>query len=295
MLTNETGILIESESKNCPTFIPNLLTDELLHRFQFPEFSENVQSENSIHLEPVLKPFFYRFICGIKSTNHYCDLSPNDIAVCVHSKVANDSPINKYIKAINKFDRVVNHLSRRKKHTIEYMIKYNTSLRPKHKKYGLRKRSVSAGKAGIDLYSFYYTPAPYVRSLLNDWLEFINHKQATTLKKTLIGHLQLILIHPFNDANGRTSRALCLAQLQKNCGFAYSCLLMLYMHTINRNGYFMAIKSYRENDITAINEYHNSMLIWANHSYNELNALSDKNDLSQFDYFLRCESRKFNH
>lgn len=58
-----------------------------------------------------------------------------------------------------------------------------------------------------------YTPPPAdkVAALVDDLFAFVATNPATTLTKAFVALLQLLLIHPFKDGNGRCARALFAA------------------------------------------------------------------------------------
>lgn len=61
-------------------------------------------------------------------------------------------------------------------------------------------------------------PAPYLPGLLTDLAKFLNDQALPRMLRGCIGMLQLLLIHPFLDGNGRTARLVFLARGASNFG-----------------------------------------------------------------------------
>jgi len=105
--------------------------------------------------------------------------------------------------------------------------------------------------------------AKYVSKLISefvDWLDRSKEKKLNPIIVAAIAHIEIAAIHPFNDGNGRTARALATLILYER-GYDFRRLFALedYYNT-NRPAYYQAInsgKTYekRENDITSWLEY----------------------------------------
>ena len=92
------------------------------------------------------------------------------------------------------------------------------------------------------------------------WLEKSEKKEINPIIAAAVAHMEIAAIHPFNDGNGRTARALATLILYKR-GYDFRRLFALedYYNT-NRSTYFKAInlgKTYdaRQRDITSWLEY----------------------------------------
>ncbi|OGH77663.1 MAG: hypothetical protein A3C10_00610 [Candidatus Magasanikbacteria bacterium RIFCSPHIGHO2_02_FULL_48_18] len=93
-----------------------------------------------------------------------------------------------------------------------------------------------------------------------DWLKISEEKEVNPVIVAAIAHLEIAAIHPFNDGNGRTARALATLLLYQR-GYDFRRLFALedYYNT-GRQSYYKAInlgKTYdeRKNDITSWLEY----------------------------------------
>jgi len=93
-----------------------------------------------------------------------------------------------------------------------------------------------------------------------DWLKISEEKEINPVIVAAIAHLEIVAIHPFNDGNGRTARALATLLLYQR-GYDFRRLFALedYYNT-DRQSYYKAInlgKTYdeRKNDITSWLEY----------------------------------------
>lgn len=93
-----------------------------------------------------------------------------------------------------------------------------------------------------------------------NWLKDSEEKEINPVLVAAVAHLEIAAIHPFNDGNGRTARALAtLILYQRGYGFRRLFALEDYYNT-NRQGYYKAInvgKNYEERrtDITSWLEY----------------------------------------
>ena len=117
---------------------------------------------------------------------------------------------------------------------------------------------------GVPQKTLYTGPeAKQVPKLMADfvaWLKNSEEKEVNPVIVAAIAHLEIAAIHPFNDGNGRTARALATLMLyQRGYGFRRLFALEDYYNT-NRQAYYQTInvgKTYdeRRTDITSWLEY----------------------------------------
>ena len=72
----------------------------------------------------------------------------------------------------------------------------------------IREVYVQIGGADLSDAVAYPPPARYVPELLEDVLAFVNRQDVGIVEKCALGHSQFEWVHPFEDGNGRTGRAL---------------------------------------------------------------------------------------
>ncbi|WP_125556994.1 Fic family protein [Pseudoalteromonas rubra] len=87
----------------------------------------------------------------------------------------------------------------------------------------------------------YIPPSPdRLHNLINEYVNDVKC-QESSLSTTIVNYSRLVNIHPFYDANGRTARALAVAQLHKE---PILLLSFLYRLSADKNDYFNALHQY---------------------------------------------------
>lgn len=81
---------------------------------------------------------------------------------------------------------------------------------------------VVSGHMGMEVIHFEAPPAKVVDEEIDRFLEFVNGSDVDPLVKASIAHLWFVTIHPFEDGNGRITRAVTSYILAKAGGVCYS-------------------------------------------------------------------------
>jgi len=85
-------------------------------------------------------------------------------------------------------------------------------------KYRNEEMSVVSGK-GMKEKTHYIAPPPdTLTDEMHTFLEYINHSKDNPYVKSAIAHLWFVIIHPYDDGNGRITRAIANYVLSKELG-----------------------------------------------------------------------------
>lgn len=164
------------------------------------------------HLGLVLSCLNHYF-CSSKSLTKYRNISPIDVLIL---KKFPESSDNKEVfdlsSSINRFESALFLLNKNDKITLELLIQVNAIVLDKANSK-LRRVSLQLGNDGE---STQYVCPSYkdVHKLLNQLVSCIN-REKHSLNNVLYYFFRLVAIHPFEDGNGRTARALFSSLVSK--------------------------------------------------------------------------------
>lgn len=117
-----------------------------------------------------------------------------------------------------------------------------------------RNRPVWIGGRSPHVAKFVPPASPRVPELIDDLLLFAKRMDLPRLVQIAIAHAQFETIHPFEDGNGRTGRAIIHAMI-KDFGLATSATIPISAGLLsNTKGYFDALEAYRHGDLRPILE-----------------------------------------
>lgn len=110
----------------------------------------------------------------------------------------------------------------------------------------LRTSPVWIGPPGslVEHASFVPPPDEYVALLLEDLVDYLNDSDHPPVLKAAVVHSQFETIHPFDDGNGRTGRALLQTVLNAT-GAAHGTLPISTVLSTDRAGYYQALTDTR--------------------------------------------------
>ena len=213
----------------------------------------------------------------IRMTHHSTEIEGNQLdmgqveALYAHKKIdASDKDIyevKNYLNALKYIEKVVTEKKPITEKVILQIHKLvtNKTLDPRFSgHYRPSQIYVVRRRFGMPQETLYTGPdAKQVPTLMSDFVEWLKNSEKTDLSPVLaagIAHLEIAAIHPFNDGNGRTARALATLILYRR-GYDFRRLFALedYYNT-DRQDYYKAInvgKNYekRRTDITSWLEY----------------------------------------
>lgn len=99
---------------------------------------------------------------------------------------------------------------------------------------------------------FVAPPENLVPELMDDWGAYAARRDIPPLIQAMIAHAQFETIHPFNDGNGRTGRALLQAMLQRRHVATRAVVPISSGLLADTNKYFDALSAYRNQDAAPI-------------------------------------------
>jgi Fic family protein len=213
----------------------------------------------------------------IRMTHHSTEIEGNRLNMrqveAIYAKKKIDAPdrdiyeVENYLNALKYIEKVVSE----KKTTTEkiiLMIHKFVTAKTMDPKFCGRYRSgpiyVVRRRLGMPQETLYTGPeAKRVSKLIAEFIKWLKESEEKELNPVIvaaIAHLEIAAIHPFNDGNGRTARALATLLLYQR-GYDFRRLFALedYYNT-DRQSYYNAInigKTYddRKKDITSWLEY----------------------------------------
>ena len=213
----------------------------------------------------------------IRMTHHSTEIEGNRLNMgqveALYAKKKIDAPdrdiyeVKNYLNALKYIEKIV---ALKKPITEKIILKIHKlvtdkTLAPQFSgHYRVRPIYVVRRQFGVPQETLYTGPeAKQVPKLMADfiaWLKDSEDKDINPVIAAAIAHLEIAAIHPFNDGNGRTARALATLMLyQRDYDFRRLFALEDYYNT-NRQAYYKAInvgKTYdeRRTDITSWLEY----------------------------------------
>ncbi len=267
---NITGQFQPSKVENCPVFIPNKISPEIL---------DLLSINTKIDIKPLpiqhdfLSLYLLKFLAGDKNTQSgFADCAIDGLYLWNYARIGSNKFVKNVSNAVARFKRAMEDLSSQKTIKLSMLIDLNTYLRPKMHNYGIRLNGMKAGNPKTNPNAFYCISADLIMPYMKDFLQYYNDK-SDDANKALYACLQFIFIHSFRDGNGRISRLLLLNILQKKYGFVFASLLAIYLKNIDKKSYHDSIKKYRYGDISALKQFHEKAIKWTLKSYAELGNL----------------------
>lgn len=143
-------------------------------------------------------------------------------------------------QAINVLAEPTRPISRQDIEQLQHLVAPHTS-------YGLRTVQNWVGGDGYSPLRAQFVPPPEteVAALVDDLLEFINTSKLNPIAKAAIAHAQFETIHPFEDGNGRTGRALIHTILKLDGALRNILIPVSTVFAANKDAYIQGLTSYR--------------------------------------------------
>lgn len=116
-----------------------------------------------------------------------------------------------------------------------------------HTNYGFRASQNWVGGDGYSPLRAQFVPPPEteVPELIDDLLTFINSSELNPIAKAAIAHAQFETIHPFEDGNGRTGRALIHTVLKRDGALRNILIPISTVFAANKDAYIQGLTNYR--------------------------------------------------
>jgi Fic family protein len=199
------------ESYRC--LVPEALTDETcknqLDKFIVQGFTQASKPHGDI------KEFTARYLAGGLCLKHGRTVSRKRLALMQLGLERKDEVATSVISQSEQYKKAVTSLSGEML-TIEKLCNLHKTLDPHHHNAGnIRQVQNWVGGGSPDKASVVPPPPEKLVSLMQQWITFFNEKPNKTLEDIIVISNQFILIHPFNDGNGRINRALVDSMISK--------------------------------------------------------------------------------
>lgn len=210
-----------------------------------------------------LNQFLNRYLAGDKSIKELRSVSRRRLALITSEIGHMDPEANNLVMQINHYQSAFEYVYNLKTIKLEQLFKANRLLERNNKNAGKIRKGQNwiGGKSPFNAH-YVCPPVEHVEDLMNDWIKFVNNQDISSEAIAIIGHNQLLNIHPFVDGNGRTSRVFLHVMLQKQYGeILHPCLFRLHE---KHDGYIEAIQSTHQTPYltSQLHEFWNNSLSW---------------------------------
>jgi len=118
----------------------------------------------------------------------------------------------------------------------------------------IREQQVWIGGNSISPRNASFVPphSKHIKAYLADWINFSNRINLNPIVLVAVSHAQFETIHPFEDGNGRTGRAL-MQRILKNNGIFKNSSLPISVGLLNKiNAYYSALDDFHEGNYISI-------------------------------------------
>lgn len=239
---------------------PNLTKQEIkieinfdLNNFEQPKYGEFS-----------LNGFLNRYLAGSRSLKEARTISRKRLAL-VSSHIGYIDPLAiDLVLQIERYQKARELIANTSHITLNKILDINRLVEVQNNKSGTIRtiQNWIGGKSPFN--TTYVCPPPeLIDGLLVDWLAFVNDKSISQEVIAIIGHNQLLSIHPFMDGNGRTGRIFLQSLLEKKYGeIIHPSLYRLHKEN---DAYIAAIHSTLtvESFSQPLHEYWQESLSWA--------------------------------
>lgn len=128
----------------------------------------------------------------------------------------NDDEAKQLNEQINRYQQAKRKLQSCTIITLQDLCQVNRLLTPERSFSGqIRTSQTWVGNKNKAKANYIPPPPNDVKRLMANLLEFINGDHGTAPERAFAGYIQLLIIHPFDDGNGRTARLLLEVMLQQ--------------------------------------------------------------------------------
>lgn len=203
--------------------------------------------------------FLARYLCGNKGLKELRNISRKRLALESSGVRYIDVEALQLNTQINRYNQAKEYLIEREKWTLDDMLAINKTLTPEIKQSGQLRNNQNwiMGPKGESVENArYICPSPdLVPKLMANWLEFINDNEMPVQVRVIVGHAQLVNIHPFCEGNGRAGRVFIDAMMAKYYRTTVNPMLYrLYLKAKSNNSdpYIKSIDRFK----THLNEKH---------------------------------------
>lgn len=221
-----------------------------------------------------LPHFTARYLAGGFSLKQGRTVSRKRLALMYIAPSRNDELAASVTRQSNQYQCAVDALSQRPL-TLEILCQVHKSLDPHHHNGG-RFRDVQnwIGGGSPDKADIVPPPPEKVMGLMNDWIDYVNSNEVVSIEDIIVVSNQFILIHPFNDGNGRLNRAIVDALLSQNMLNQQAYVSpFLYRLAHQHAGYLDAPSAIMQGHWGQVFEFWQEALLWSTQLGEAMNAL----------------------
>ncbi|WDE11291.1 Fic family protein [Thalassomonas haliotis] len=166
-----------------------------------------------------LNGFLNRYLAGSRSLKESRSVSRKRLALVSSGIGFVDPEAIDLVTQMARYQQAREILAANKQLSRQKLLNVNRLLEAEHKKAGNIRKNQNwiGGKSAATAY-YVCPPAERVEALIGDWLDFINNADLAEEVIAIVGHNQLLNIHPFVDGNGRTGRVFLQSRLEQKYG-----------------------------------------------------------------------------
>ncbi|WDD98511.1 Fic family protein [Thalassomonas actiniarum] len=210
-----------------------------------------------------LNGFLNRYLAGSRSLKESRSVSRKRLALVSSQIGFVDPEAIDLVTQMARYQQAREILAANKRLNLKVLLDVNRLLEAEHKKAGNIRKNQNwiGGKSPMAAY-YVCPPAEQVEALINDWLGFVNNADLAEDVIAIVGHNQLLNIHPFADGNGRTGRVFLQSRLEQKYGdIIHPSLYRLHKQ---KDTYIEAIQSTlrAENFSAPVHDYWQESLSW---------------------------------
>ncbi|WDE05969.1 Fic family protein [Thalassomonas viridans] len=166
-----------------------------------------------------LNTFLNRYLAGSRSLKESRSVSRKRLALVSSEIGFVDPEAIDLATQMARYQQAREILAANKQLSLQKLLEVNRLLETEHKKAGnIRKNQNWIGGKSPTAAYYVCPPAEQVDHLISDWLDFVNNADQPQDVIAIVGHNQLLNIHPFADGNGRTGRVFLQSRLEQKYG-----------------------------------------------------------------------------
>lgn len=227
-----------------------------------------------------LNKFLFRYIAGDNCLRDSRKISRKRLSLVSSGIPTTDKDAFLLHLQIEKFQLAYENLKKQKKISISSLCDTNklvASTNINAGKIRTHQNWIGAKMSSISEAKFIPPPPESIISLLDELIEFIN-KDNVSISKANEAHSRLLLIHPFNDGNGRTARILWQIIAERSNQYATS--PSLYRLNNSDAPYIEATTTFGIDEaIGRTHQFWNECELWGNSYLQKISSLAKATEL----------------
>jgi Fic family protein len=241
--------------------VPEKLTDNTCSNLLNAEIAQQFLS-SKWHVGDI-RQFTARYLGGGLCLKHGRTVSRKRLALMELGLTRQDEVAESVIQQTRQYHQAVNSLSRRAL-SQENICRIHKTLDPYHHNAG-NIRTIQNWVGGSSPDNAHIVPPPPEKLLLlmNEWFEYVSSKKVKTIEDIIVISNQFILIHPFNDGNGRLNRALVDGMLMQLVVDKTSYISPYLYRMANQHQGYMDTSAIMQGEWQLVFDFWDSALQWS--------------------------------